>query len=466
MLFSLTNATLHQKSLSLFENLNWEVREGEHWVVRGGNGSGKSQLLECVAGMRPLTRGTLTYRFVDGQTWDEKHLQKKQHIRYVPARVFVSIFKNSSAFFYQQRYYASGNEDVRTVADYLRPEDQPEPLPLPPSLNLEHLLHLPVTYLSNGQLRKLVFLKALQSRPSLLLLDYPYEGLDVASRDEFNGFITQLLAHYPTTLILTDNRHALPAIITRTLSLDSPRATMAPGVSSASNPPALPAPDPAAREVISLRNLNIRYGDKVLFSDFSWTVKEGERWALIGKNGSGKSTLLSLIFADNPQGYGNEVYLFGRRRGSGESIWDIKRRINFMASEISTYFQYSVGQNEQVLDYLVHDVADTYAAPPVARAELQARGLAMLDYFRLKPLGARAVSSLSSGEAQLVFLVKAFLREKELYLLDEPFQYLDPQHTERASRFVEEHLPPQATLLLITHYPELLPPYVRQVMQV
>ncbi|CAN5858693.1 ATP-binding cassette domain-containing protein [soil metagenome] len=462
MLFSLSNASFLTKDHLVFENLDWEVREGEHWVIRGDNGSGKTTLLECLAGRRTLTRGSLTYRFVDGQTWDEKHQQKKQHIRYVPSRVFMSVFKSSSAFFYQQRYYASGNEEVRTVADFLRPEEQAAPLPLPPSLNLGHLLPLPVTYLSNGQLRKLVLLKALQSSPSLLLLDYPYEGLDVASREEFNRFITQLLALYPTTLILTDNRHELPASISRTFTLAGTRRA-APAVVLPSGPGLLAAPPPAAKDIISLRQVNIRYGEKVLFADFSWTVKAGERWALVGKNGSGKSTLLSLIFADHPQAYANEVYLFGRRRGSGESIWDIKRQINFMAPEISTYFHYSVRQNETVAEHLVQEVADAFTGRPPGGTQRQERSLAHLGYFGMAHLAPRTVRSLSSGEAQLVFLIKAFLREKPLYLLDEPFQYLDPLHTELASRFVEEHLPPEATLILITHYPESLPPYVQQV---
>jgi molybdate transport system ATP-binding protein len=462
MLFSLRQASLLTNNQAIFKNLDWEVREKEHWVVRGENGSGKTKLLECIAGLRPLAGGTLSYGFVNGQSWDERHLQKKKHIKYVPSRLFVSIFKNSSAFFYQQRYQATGNEEVQTVAEYLRQEGTADLEAVPPNLDLQHLLHLPITYLSNGQLRKLVILNAIQSHPSLLLLDYPYEGLDVASRTEFNAFIDQLLGHYPTTLILTDNRHELPAQVTRTFTLGSPAASPVQPLPSFPTPASAP-PDPDARAIIALRNINIRYDSKVLFSDFSWTVKEGERWALVGKNGSGKSTLLSMIFADNPLGYANEVYLFGRRRGSGESIWDIKRRVNFMAPEISTYFQYSVRQYEHVLDYLAEDVTDAYAAPPAPAARLKERGLALLGFFELSHLAPRPVQSLSSGEAQLVFLVKAFLREKELYLLDEPFQYLDERHTALAARFVEEQLPPSATLILITHYPNLIPAYVQQV---
>lgn len=80
-----------------------------------------------------------------------------------------------------------------------------------------------------------------------------------------------------------------------------------------------------------MKDVTVQYGDKIILDHINWEVKKGEQWALIGHNGAGKSTLLSLINGDNPQAYSNEIYLFDQRRGSGESIWDIKRKIGYIS---------------------------------------------------------------------------------------------------------------------------------------
>ena len=80
-------------------------------------------------------------------------------------------------------------------------------------------------------------------------------------------------------------------------------------------------------QIIKMLDVNIKYGDKVVLKKFNWTVRKGENWKIVGPNGAGKSTLLSLITGDNLQAYSNEIYLFGRRRGSGESVWEIKKKL-------------------------------------------------------------------------------------------------------------------------------------------
>jgi molybdate transport system ATP-binding protein len=71
----------------------------------------------------------------------------------------------------------------------------------------------------------------------------------------------------------------------------------------------------------------------------SWEILTGQYGAIVGPNGSGKTTLLSLTAGDHPQAYANEIYLFGKRRGSGESIWDIKARIGVISSEFQARYR-------------------------------------------------------------------------------------------------------------------------------
>ena len=98
----------------------------------------------------------------------------------------------------------------------------------------------------------------------------------------------------------------------------------------------------AAPELICMQDVSVHYGQVPVLQNITWTVRRGERWALLGKNGAGKTTLLSLILADNPQSYANPISLFGRRRGSGESIWEIKRSIGWVSPELHIYFRQSV----------------------------------------------------------------------------------------------------------------------------
>ena len=83
----------------------------------------------------------------------------------------------------------------------------------------------------------------------------------------------------------------------------------------------------SSEEVVKLNKVSIRYGDRTILKELDWTVRRGEKWALSGENGAGKSTLLSLVCADNPQSYACDISLFGRKRGTGESIWEIKKHI-------------------------------------------------------------------------------------------------------------------------------------------
>jgi molybdate transport system ATP-binding protein len=204
--------------------------------------------------------------------------------------------------------------------------------------------------------------------------------------------------------------------------------------------PVIPAA-PSSDAVIKIKNLHVKYADKVVIENFNWTVNKGDRWALMGRNGSGKTTLFSIIFADHPQAYAHEIYLFGKRRGTGESIWDIKRRINYLGPEQISYLnassflmtarQYLVSQhinlNNERLTHLV-------------------------TFFCANDFLQKLVKNLSSGELQLLMIVNCFLSEKELWLLDEPFQFLDDDRKQKVSQYLEKQLQKDITVIMITHY--------------
>jgi molybdate transport system ATP-binding protein len=213
--------------------------------------------------------------------------------------------------------------------------------------------------------------------------------------------------------------------------------------------------------VIEMRDVSIRYGRVRALDRVSWTVRRGERWAVLGPNGAGKTTLLSLVLADHPQAYANDLRLFGARRGSGESIWDIKRRIGCVSPE-SHLFHERRGTALEAVCSGFHDAAGLYrACSPRERAEAK-RWLRRMGLSRLvnEPLGR-----LSEGEQRLVLLARALVKRPEMLVLDEPCQGLDSTNRRRFLRVLETLLRrSRLTVLYVTHEREEIPAGFTRVM--
>lgn len=449
----------------LFQNLNWTIRAGEHWVISEANGSGKSLLLELLAGKLQRSHGKVAYDFIRETHWDGYFKVLHEKIQYIPAHAGHQLLRRHEGVFYQQRYYGSFNEDMPSVKEVfgsLMP--QLKKLDLPKSLDIGALLALPISRLSNGQIKKVLILKGLlEKSPRLLLLDYPFEGLDDQSRIDFSYFLDYVVEQYGMLLVLTDHYHDLPKSINRRLTLENFRIQKQEAVEHPEQGPEVD-PEPGSRQpapplassapVIEMKNLCIQYGDKIILNDFNWTVRRGERWALTGPNGSGKTTLFSLIYADHPMAYSQQIFLFGKRRGTGESIWDIKERIHYMGPEVLSYLN-PKHMREKAIDFVMDK------QPRHDETALKQ----LVDFFKAGPWINLPVRQLSSGQLQLMLLFKCFLTKKELILLDEPFQFLDAQNKALISEYLQNYLDKDKTLLLITHYSEDIARWTQQHMR-
>jgi molybdate transport system ATP-binding protein len=447
-MIEIKNAVVIKGGNKLFDHLSWMVRDGEHWVISGPNGSGKTTLLEIISGGVHLPHGDLTFSFINGDTWDERYAQRKRKIHYIPAHAMHTLLSEIQGLYYQQRYYEIGDERIPLVKEVLGTSAvKINSLPLPESLSIDHLLHLEVTRLSNGQLKKVLLLKALVTEiPKLLLLDYPFEGLDFDSREDLCRLIDFLASTHGVQIIIADHHHHLPRVINRKLTLSNfnieAEEVYSPAQSALIAPTSGPTGNSRARvPVVEIKDLRIKYQDHVVLKEFNWTVHQGERWALTGRNGSGKTTLFSMIFADHPLAYTQQIWLFGRRRGSGESIWEIKNRIAYVGPELVSYLApKSIGLSAR--DYIKS-----------INNKLNAGKLdTLIDHFGAQTFIDKPVRTLSSGELQLMLIINCFLTEKELLLLDEPFQFLDSRQKQNLSRYLQIHLHSDTTLILITHY--------------
>ena len=178
---------------------------------------------------------------------------------------------------------------------------------------------------------------------------------------------------------------------------------------------------------------------------------------MAGENGAGKSTLLSLICADNPQSYACDIRLFGRKRGSGESIWEIKRLIGYVSPEMHRAYLKNLPAIDIVASGL-HDSIGLYKTPGKEERECCER---WMRSFGIECLRDRSFLSLSSGEQRLVLLTRAFVKDPLLLILDEPFHGLDKENKQRAKQIIEEFCKRKnKTLIMVTHreedWPEII----------
>jgi molybdate transport system ATP-binding protein len=221
----------------------------------------------------------------------------------------------------------------------------------------------------------------------------------------------------------------------------SPVARLGPG-----EPPTASAP------IIELHNVNVAYDGKPVLRDISWMVRPGERWAVLGPNGSGKTTLLSLLCGDHPQAYANDIRLFGRQRGSGESIWEIKQRVGLVSPELHLYFSEPLTAAQTAATGFF----DVLAYRPTT-AEQDAIVRELFTHFEIAGLSVRPFQKLSTGEQRLVLLIRSLVKQPPVLILDEPFQGLDGRFIERLQNWLDERLRPDQTLLFVSHYAAEIP---------
>ena len=207
-------------------------------------------------------------------------------------------------------------------------------------------------------------------------------------------------------------------------------------------------------EVVKLNKVSIRYGDRTILKELDWTVMRGQKWALSGENGAGKSTLLSLVCADNPQSYACDISLFGRKRGTGESIWEIKKHIGYVSPEMHRAYLKNLPAIEIVASGL-HDSIGLYKRP---KAEQMSVCEWWMDIFGIAALKDKPFLQLSSGEQRLALLARAFVKDPELLILDEPLHGLDTYNRRRVKKVIEAFCRRQdKTMIMVTHYERELP---------
>ena len=330
--------------------------------------------------------------------------------------------------------------------------------------HLEPLLDKYIISLSSGELRKFQLTKTLFANPRLLIMDNPFIGLDAETRDQLKKLLLLLAEERDMEIMLviakTDD---IPDFVTEVVDIpESPGTPESPeNLEKARAEAILSLPyhdnDYDCRCVVDMHHVSIRYGERTILKDVDWTVMNGERWALLGQNGSGKSTLLSLICADNPQSYACDITLFDRPRGSGETIWDIKKHIGYVSPEMHRSYKRNLPAIRIVASGLMDSIG-LYAVPNAKDYDLCRW---WMNIFGIGELADRPFLQLSSGEQRLVLLARAFVKDPQLLILDEPLHGLDLQNRRLVKSVIETFCQRRnKTMIMVTHYQEELPPCI------
>jgi len=457
-------------------DLSWKIENDEHWIITGHNGTGKTSLAYALAGKSLIRKGKLQYHFL------EKEAAEKNISVYDIRRNAIAIISfedshrafNNKERYYQQRFNAFDNDDI-TVGEYLielgYDHNDPKQNNILKKCGVTQWLDLSRIKLSSGQSRKLLISTAILKQPKLLIIDNPYIGLDEKNRLLFNKLIDELAFNQGIKIILAGHFHSLPKCITHELELggrsgsvikiplrspvENNSSVNATALQQLKSYYATTSHHPPFENALLLDDLNVQYQDASILSNINWNVKLGEKWALLGPNGSGKSTLLGMIAADHPKVYANDVHLFDKKRGHQDSIWDIKKNIGFISSEMHTYFNYDVNRSvsEIILDGLFTSI---YSRPAISITQQNAlEGL--LTYFDILDLKDQKFLNLSTGEQRLTLILRALIKNPPLLLFDEPFQGLDDLTIYRFKYLLNEILTQRHALIFITHYDHEVP---------
>ncbi|MBO6258426.1 MAG: molybdate ABC transporter ATP-binding protein ModF [Succinivibrio sp.] len=459
-----TELTWQEAQFKLTDTLTVEIgdltlKQDDLIVLIGGNGSGKTSIA------RAFNKELLQ---IKGQS------PQKLYPQLVSFESQMKLFEDD---YNMRNSDATTQKEERgiTPRDLLEGADTTFLNEVIKGMNLEKLLDTPIRILSGGEGRKVLLAKALCSRPNLLIFDTPFDALDVNTRQALKELIDEIHTRYRTPIILIVNRpEEIPGTITAMGIIQNgsisrlstyeeikydPDASVLLGYAGM---PDVTLPRTPAKfallplkdgPLVEIRNLNVTY-QREIFNGLNFKVNPGEHWQIIGPNGAGKSTLLSFITGDNPLVYANDVTVFGYKRGSGESIWDIKKNLGVVSGALHLDYRVSAPAINVVLSGF-YDSIGLYKQPgddeiSTARQWLQLAGMKNEEH--------QSFRTLSFGKQRMLLIIRALVKNPPLLILDEPLQGLDGYARALVRSFITYIMAHGRTsVLFVSHHEEDIP---------
>src|SRR5436190_4490888 len=462
------NLAINRSGKNVLNGISFSLYKNESLAIIGPSGSGKT-LLGLALAKKIFYRGEI--QFVNDANRKIVFVEQLHHFKNL---------QHTNDLYYQQRFNSYDTEETETVAQSLGENLKPAEVFLK-EMGIEHLRDERLIQLSNGENKKLQILKARLEEPTVLILDQPFIGLDQETRTWLQQQFEALIKS-GVLMILITSAEEIPESISKVIWLEKGEVKSFEKLEKFSTRTELKtieikkdfvnpglknflkteSTETACESVIEMREVSVQYGDKLILDKVNWKVMKGERWLLSGPNGAGKSTLLSLITADNPKAYANSIFLFGKKRGSSESIWDIKKKIGFISPELHLYFNQSSTCFETVASGL-YDTIGLFRQLSDEDIELVDQ---RMEFYRVKDLRQKKLYELSVGEQRAVLLTRALVKNPPLLILDEPCQGLD---TERKNEFLElineVCTRGNKTMVFVSHYENDIPSCISHYIQ-
>lgn len=490
-----------------FSHTSWTIHQGENWAIVGQTGSGKTLFANVINRRLPIVGGEIIY-FFDTVSEGRPYIHHRE-ILTLSAET-QRAFLRPYALYHQARWHSFEGEDAPVVSDLLMAEsiEHHSPFETTPMqtdkaiydqrrdwvirlFHLEYLLGRRIIHLSHGESRKVLFARLLMQGPRLLILDNPYSGLDQESREIMKQAISSLLKKEsqdnPQILFISPLAEDIPQDIDNLLVLDQLKIVdqgkkhdVLKRLGNSWHKNQMVQSDQPVYEdsgtflslidqycdhlahnpfhkngsVVFMKNIQVTYDGSVILDHVNWEVKSGERWVLSGHNGAGKSTLLSLILADNPMAYANDISVFGQKRGCGESIWEIKQNIGWISPELHIFYQ----EDSTCLEVVSSGFFDSVGLHRHCSSEQTQTAGRWLDAFGLAALAYTPFFTLSAGQQRMVLLARSIVKYPPLLVLDEPCQGLDEEHRQSFIGLLNTICRRTSlTLIYITHQQEEIP---------
>lgn len=478
-LVSLINAAVRLGGKVVLENTNWHIAKGQFWAITGPNGAGKSTLMKALAGRLPIVHGCINS--YEGAKDDVR-------VEFVSEENVQRLITRTEGVA-GSRYFTSGDENIVTVRTYLsgkngKPGDAESHMgEYCRRIGVMPLLDREIRFLSSGELKRMAVIKGALENPHILIVEEPFDGVDEETRGCLCCLFEELVAAGMTVIIATHRIEEIPSSVSHVMALQDcrvvwkgrrPQIPHVSAVSSRKIPSVTDnreantrgpddAPDSSGDEfIIDMRDIRVRYADTTIIDGLDWRVKQGEHWAVVGPNGAGKSVLLSLIVGDNPQAYANDLYLFGRKKGSGETIFELRKRIGFVSTELQVRYPRGVMLEDVVISGR-YDSYGLYRRPREADREAARTWIERLGLSGKESVFYR---HLSWGEQRLSLIARAMVKNPELLILDEPCQGLDPDNRRRFVDFVNDiDSLKKSTILYVAHFKDEIPRCIEKVLR-
>ncbi|WP_399425903.1 molybdate ABC transporter ATP-binding protein ModF [Vibrio campbellii] len=436
---------------------DWRIETGESWGIFSSEGDIGSMLGDLLCGEIKPESSELN---IDGYRIAQVSLSEQQRL------LELEIEKDDTDFLDR---IDQGSSVYRLI--YEACKDEALTQALIEDLNLSHLAESGFRVLSTGETRRVMLARALAVKPDLVLLDNPFTGLDVAHRASLATYL-QTLSQSVQMLITFSRESDMPDWIERIALFNGGKLDSTMDRQSWDQHPIIAQIKAQSEKqseemmalirqhqhsthfdnpIFALKNGKVEYTEKTIFTDLNWRIDKGQHWQVKGPNGCGKSTLLGLIFGDHPQCYSNDIHIFGKKRGSGETIWEIKQHIGMVSSALHLQYRVNCSALEVILSGF-YDSIGLYSQPSKKEINIAKEWLTILHMAQHEKTSFK---QLEYGQQRLLLIARAIVKQPTLLILDEPYQGLDYLGRVLVKNTLEliakENL---SQLLYVSHYQE------------